>query len=71
MKKKIRLDLETLSIDSFETTRVPGARGTVQGHGSFQSYCSLGITCLDSCASECNSECGTCDPHCCCTCSCG
>ena len=81
--KKIRLDLDTLSVDSFDTVaRNDGDQGTVFGHRppySYDVYCSDGQTCIDTCfecgtgASDCgtcDTYCGTCDPYCCCSCSC-
>jgi hypothetical protein len=62
--KKIRLDLDSLSIESFDTTGAADARGTVAGHATYQAYCSYGLTCVDSCEGTCDgscvSECGTC-----------
>jgi hypothetical protein len=71
--KKIRLDLDTLSIESFDTMVTPEERGTVQGHippDTYARYCSDGTTCYDSCDYcsgyvSCNaSECGTCATNC-------
>jgi hypothetical protein len=76
--KKIRLDLDTLSVDSFNTTTTPEERGTVQGHippDTYWRYCSDGITCVDSCEYEsCNgtcaaTDCGTCAATQCGTCN--
>jgi hypothetical protein len=53
--KKLRLDLDTLSVQSFETDRATPARGTVKGHlprtvpgecaPSRDWYCSYGYEC--------------------------
>jgi len=47
--KKLTLDLESLSLTSFDTEKVPASEGTVQGHlvptnpwciaNSYRSYC--------------------------------
>lgn len=76
--RKIRLDLDSLSVESFST--VPGKsdhEGTVFGHlppYTYAKYCSDGITCGDSCdfcetaATDCGtcgaSDCGTCATAC-------
>lgn len=76
--KKIRLELDTLSVESFDTTGGPAeARGTVHGHlppYSYQRYCSDGTTCLDTCEFEgCTgtnaTDCGTCNATECGTCN--
>lgn len=37
---KIKLNLDTLSVDSFETANVaPGSRGTVQAHEAPSDHC--------------------------------
>jgi hypothetical protein len=81
--KKTRLDLDSLSVESFDTTAAPEGRGTVHGNAdTFQSYCSDGRTCIDTCDYTCNqynatcgSTCvGSCEPSGCGTCvdaSCG
>jgi len=68
--KKIRLDLDQLSVDSFDTVaRKDGDQGTVFGHRppySYEMFCSDGQTCLDSCF-DCGtgaSDCGTCATAC-------
>ena len=47
--KKMRLDLDTLSIESFDTTQIDATqRGTVKGHlppDTYWRYCSDGLTC--------------------------
>jgi hypothetical protein len=72
--KKIRLELDTLAIESFETTGPVEARGTVQGHippYSYQIYCSdgntcvIGNSCFESCGATCDATaCGTCATNC-------
>lgn len=39
-RKKLRLDLDVLRVDSFETALGEEARGTVRGHGSYTDSCS-------------------------------
>jgi hypothetical protein len=61
--KKIRLDLERLDVDTFETGRAENPdRGTVQGHWSqvgtcsydrFAATCQAGGTCAYTCGSRC------------------
>jgi len=58
--KKIRLELETLSVETFETCEVEPARGTVRGHWSqvgtcdaFVATCQLNGTCKLTCGSRC------------------
>jgi hypothetical protein len=36
---KIKLNLDTLSVDSFDTGRAAGARGTVQAHQAASDHC--------------------------------
>ncbi|HEX2078029.1 MAG TPA: hypothetical protein VHG08_09975 [Longimicrobium sp.] len=36
---KIRLDLDTLSVQSFDTGRADAARGTVQAHQDLSEHC--------------------------------
>ncbi|HEU0012348.1 MAG TPA: hypothetical protein VFQ45_01620 [Longimicrobium sp.] len=75
--KKMRLDLDTLSVESFDTVETPAERGTVHGHippDTYARYCSDGTTCVDSCfectdyascLGTCNAtECGTCATNC-------
>jgi len=51
--KKIRLDPDTLSVESFDATVGRGARGTVHARDSWQAYCTLGATCSETaCAYE-------------------
>jgi hypothetical protein len=61
--KKIRLNLDALSVESFDTTAAEAkARGTVHGNAeSFQVYCSDGSTCYESACGSCVSQCGSCN----------
>jgi hypothetical protein len=44
--RKIRLELEALSVESFAPAETPGARGTVHGHASlYWEDCALSETC--------------------------
>lgn len=51
MKRKLELDVEALSVESFETTSAPEARGTVNGNVSPEptppEY--IGCTCANTC----------------------
>jgi hypothetical protein len=38
--KKLRLDLENIAVESFETDRAPAAGGTVRGYASIAQPCS-------------------------------
>jgi hypothetical protein len=40
--EKLRLDLDALTVESFEATEIAGQKGTVNGA---QSGCSCGFTC--------------------------
>ncbi|HEX8243810.1 MAG TPA: hypothetical protein VF541_09950, partial [Longimicrobium sp.] len=65
---KIRLELETLSVESFDTAPSDREDGTVFGHATYQVGCSYGRTCLESaCDGTCGtspSDCGTCQTDC-------
>jgi hypothetical protein len=54
--RKIRMDMDTLAVDTFETSAADPARGTVQGHYSQVgtcdgrvATCQLGGTCGNGC----------------------
>jgi hypothetical protein len=70
LMRKIRLDLDTLSVESFSTVRGKEDRdGTVFGHlppFTYQLYCSDGNTCYETCdgCGTAPSDCGTCDTNC-------
>jgi hypothetical protein len=56
--KKIKLDLDRLNVDSFETAAGDDkARGTVHGHYSAPYTCARAATCQygGTCGSECRS----------------
>ena len=62
--KKLKLDLEAVRVDSFDTGDADG-RGTVMANSGVSSDCSLhppatcqGNTCWDSCGGSCDSLCG-------------
>ena len=66
--QKLKLDLEELAVETFDTTPVRLDRGTVLGHGpdTFQNTC---MTCHTYCDCEPSSRtevsgCGTCDASC-------
>jgi hypothetical protein len=76
--KKIKLELDRLTVESFETSEHDGEKGTVHGHGISNARCNSDISCLaDTCyflscfdtQCYCNVEtyaetCGTaCDPY--------
>ena len=65
---KIRLDLETLSVETFDTVERDGsAEGTVFGQvDTIQRYCSDGQTCQESVCGGCTgaTDCGTCETYC-------
>lgn len=61
--KKLRLDLETVRVDSFAIDG-KGGHGTVRANSGVSSDCSLhppqtciGNTCWDSCGGSCDSLC--------------
>ena len=46
MNRKLRLEPETLRVESFEATEADGGRGTVRGHGYTKPpYPSCALTC--------------------------
>jgi hypothetical protein len=60
--KKMRLDLEHLHVDTFETSTVEADRGTVRGHWSqigtcdaVVATCQINGTCRLTCGSKCGS----------------
>jgi hypothetical protein len=60
--RKIRLDLERLDVETFETCAADPDRGTVRGHWSqlgtcdaFVATCQLNGTCARTCGSRCGS----------------
>ena len=60
--KKIRLDLEMLDVETFETGADEAARGTVRGHWSQLGTCDAVVaTCQQNgtCALTCGSRCGS------------
>ena len=70
--KKLRLDLDDLAVESFDTTQAQREKGTVFGEqctcqtactcpGCPTCYDSCNGTCGDTCAASCN---GTCDYSC-------
>ena len=60
---KLRLTLDDLHIDSFSTTPVKRANGTVYGE---QCTCPTACTCpgCPTCDASCNGTCATCDASC-------
>ncbi len=62
MKKKIKLDLDQLSVETFETVAGNrGREGTVYGHATEWTLCDPPCT-GESCDHSCGS-CVTCDPR--------
>ncbi|HEX9938986.1 MAG TPA: hypothetical protein VGB15_17730 [Longimicrobium sp.] len=59
---KIKLELDTLAVESFETGKDLLPRGTVQGHGASNERCNSDVSCMDTCYFlSCNiSECYRC-----------
>lgn len=50
--KKLRLDLEELAVESFDTDRADEQKGTVEAHAKYTVYCQtdeLGCSGWDSC----------------------
>lgn len=65
---KLKLDLDQLTVDSFDTNPSESAqRGTVQGFGPTR----IDPTCYVTCPSCDNNSCDTCDLSCGYTCGCG
>jgi hypothetical protein len=68
MNSKLKLNLEDLTVDSFDTTRPPPKKGTVFGE---QCTCYTNCTCpgCPTCYASCNGTCaGTCENTCANTC---
>lgn len=67
---KLKLELEELRVESFETAEGAVERGTVRGHYRLTDLCSRadGFTCFESCGGTCVETCGascdTCDSGC-------
>jgi hypothetical protein len=56
---KIKLDLDALQIESFDTVATPKDRGTVRGQEGTEQY----TWCQESCAGTCGTHCwGACGP---------
>ena len=51
--RKLRLELEELSVESFGTGPEPGRRGTVEGHAT--ARCNTNVSCNGTCALACGS----------------
>ncbi|HYW11388.1 MAG TPA: hypothetical protein VE871_05505 [Longimicrobium sp.] len=73
MQTKLKLNLEDLTVDSFDTTRPANKQGTVFGE---QCTCYTQCTCpgCPTCDASCNGTCGgtcanTCDDNTCVNCS--
>lgn len=47
--KKLSLQLDALSVESFETHVVPEQRGTVMGHTQYQWMCTADVSCDYGC----------------------
>lgn len=73
--KKLRLQLDDLSVESFGTHQEETARGTVAGRneppytqscdGSCVATCASCVnTCLNTCQASCAGTCDTCAPTC-------
>ncbi len=69
--KKLKLDLNTLRVESFETLTEPGQRGTMAGFASVQACvsqgdpnCNTGVSCAGTCEETCAKSCDTCLPTC-------
>lgn len=54
--RKIKLDIDALEVDSFETRPAEGSRGTIRGHAT--QYGSCQGSCVQSCGGP------TCEPPC-------
>ena len=62
--KKLALNLDDLTVTSFETSRATAGRGTVRGNEATH-----GNTCAGTCAFTCGGTCQiSCDPSCISTC---
>jgi hypothetical protein len=62
--KKLKLDLDTMRVESF-STGASGGKGTVRANSGVSSDCSVypphtcqGNTCWDSCGGSCDALCG-------------
>jgi len=60
--RKLRMDLDALSVETFETASAEAVRGTVQGHWSQVGTCDAVVaTCQvnGTCAFTCGVRCGS------------
>ncbi|HET7232158.1 MAG TPA: hypothetical protein VFJ16_19280 [Longimicrobium sp.] len=63
--QKVKLDLDTIQVESFVANTGGGARGTVRGHLCACCCCNPCIcTCCDTCQATCAASCQTCPDSC-------
>lgn len=63
--KKVKLDLDAISVDTFEVTQAEGGRGTVRGHLCCVCCCDpCCCTCCNTCQATCPDSCQTCPESC-------
>jgi hypothetical protein len=67
MKRKLKLNVDALQVDSFQASDAPEGRGTVRGHGPSAQcptyHCTelyAGYTCPYTCAYSCDGTCWPC-----------
>jgi hypothetical protein len=69
MNRKLRLDLDALAVETFDTLQPHADRGTVEGHNVPEFTASCDPTCPASCAGSCVGSCvNTCANTCANTC---
>jgi hypothetical protein len=70
---KIRLELESLAVESFATLPLEGTAGTIVAHRfeTLRTNCggTCADTCIQTCANTCLNTCGTCNATCYNTCN--
>ena len=61
MRKKLKLDVDRLEVETFKTAQSPAGGGTVRGHGYTEGYTCQPCTDWMSCPNTCDV---TCSPAC-------
>lgn len=72
--RKLKLDIEAITVESFQTQSKPAMRGTVAGHDTVESACPTACwtQCPSGCLTQCDaSDCTACNPTAQCTWNCG
>jgi hypothetical protein len=57
--KKLQLSIEELAVESFETQKIEGERGTVHGHTQYDWMCTAEVSCDYGCNTRQDGTCPT------------